>query len=119
MVKMENNTKEDSMTDHEHNLNILNIGEVNENRGNSKWTKNKSRVHERQQFMARNVSLLCPGGQLYTEIELGGDRKTIINGMREINSNITCIDKFSGRRPKPAKAYLLNLLDNIKSIVNP
>jgi hypothetical protein len=120
MVNMENNTKEDSMSDHEHNLNLSAIGELNsETKVFLNETKDKFKGHERRQFMARVVSVLGRGGQLRAEKELGWDRKTIIKGMREIKSGITCIDNFSGRGRKPAEAHLPNLLDDIKSIVYP
>jgi hypothetical protein len=120
MVNMENNIKEDSMSDHERKLKLLAIDELNpETKAFLNETKDKLKGHERRQFMARVVSLLGRGGQLRAEKELGWDRKTIIKGMREIKSGITCIDNFSGRGRKPAEAHLPHLLDDIKSIVTP
>jgi len=117
---MENHTKEDSMSDHEHTLNLLAIDELSlETKAFLNETRAKLKGHERRQFMARVVSLLGRGGQLRAEKELGWDRKTIIKGTKEINSGITCIDNFFGRGRKPAEAYLPNLLDDIQSIVNP
>ena len=120
MVNMENNTKEDSMFDHEHNLNLSAGDELNsETKAFLNETRAKLKGHQRRQFMAQVVSLLGRGGQLRAEKELGWDRKTIIKGTKEINSGITCIDNYSGRGRKPAEAHLPNLIDDIKSIVNP
>ena len=120
MVNMENNTKEDSMSDHEHNLNLSAGDELNsETKAFLNETRAKLKGYQRRQFMARVVSLLGRGGQLRAEKELGWDRKTIIKGTKEINSGITCIDNYSGRGRKPAEAHLPNLIDDIKSIVNP
>ena len=108
------------MYDHEHNLNLSAIDELtSETKAFLNETRDRLKGHERRQFMARVVSLLGRGGQLRAEKELGWDRKTIIKGMREIKSGITCIDNFSGRGRKPAEAHLPNLIDDIKSIVNP
>jgi hypothetical protein len=120
MVNMENNTKEESMSDHKHNLNLSAFDELtSETKAFLNETRAKLKGHERRQFMARMVSLLGRGGQLRAEKELGWDRKTIIKGTKEINSGITCIDNYSGRGRKPAEAHLPDLLDDIKSIVNP
>jgi hypothetical protein len=120
MVNMESHTKEDSMSDHEHDFNLSAIGELTfETKAFLNETRAKLKGHERRQFMARVVSLLGRGGQLRAEKELGWDRKTIIKGMREIKSGITCIDNLSGRGRKPAEAHLPDLLDDIRSIVNP
>ena len=108
------------MSDHEHNLNLSAGDELNsETKAFLNETRAKLKGHQRRQFMARAVSLLGRGGQLRAEKELGWDRKTIIKGTKEINSGITCIDNFSGRGRKPAEAHLPNLIDDIKSIVNP
>jgi len=82
-------------------------------------SRNKFKGHERRQFMARVVSLLGYGGQLKAEQELGWDRKTIIKGMKEIKSGITCIDNFSGRGRKSCEEHLTSLLDDIKKIADP
>jgi hypothetical protein len=120
MVSMENNTKEDSMSDHEHNLNLSAGDELtSETKAFLNETRAKLKGHQRRQFMARVVSLLGRGGQLRAEKELGWDRKTIIKGTKEINSGITCIDNYSGRGRKPAEAHLPNLINDMKSIVNP
>lgn len=117
---MENNTKEDSMSEHEHNLTRLANGELTaETKVLLQETRGKLKGAERRQFMARVVCVLGRGGQLRAEKELGWDRKTIIKGTKELRSGITCIDNFSGRGRKPAEVYLHNLLEDIKSIVNP
>jgi len=74
---------------------------------------------ERRKFMARVVSLFGKGGQSLAERELGWDRKTIIKGMKELQSGFDCVDNFSGRGRNSIEVKLPNLLDDIKDIVNP
>jgi hypothetical protein len=120
MISMENYTKEDSMSEHEHDLTRLANGELTaETKEFLQETRNKLKGAERRQFMARVVSVIGRGGQLRAEKELGWDRKTIIKATKELRSGITCIDNLSGRGRKPAEVHLPNLLEDIKSIVNP
>ncbi len=108
------------MSEHEHDLTRLANGELTyETKRLLQETRDKLKGAERRQFMARVVSVLGRGGQLRAEKELGWDRKTIIKGMKEVKSGITCIDNFSGRGRKPAEVHLPNLLEDIKSIVHP
>ena len=108
------------MTEHEHNLTRLANGELtSEIKRLLQETRGKLKGAERRQFMAQVVSVLGRGGQLRAEKELGWDRKTIIKGTKELRSGITCIDNLSGRGRKPAEVHLPNLLEDIKSIVNP
>jgi hypothetical protein len=120
MISMENNTKEDSMSEHEHDLTRLANGELtSEIKMLLQEIRNKLKGAERRQFMARVVSVLGRGGQLRAEKELGWDRKAIIKGTKELRSGITCIDNLSGRGRRSAEVHLPNLLEDIKSIVNP
>jgi hypothetical protein len=81
-------------------------------------TKDQLTGHERRVFMARVVQILGRGGQFKAEGELGWDRKTIIKGTKEITSNISCVDNFSGRGRKRSEEHLPNLLEDIKQIRN-
>ena len=108
------------MSDHSHLNGISSINHLTpEIKTFFNETRNKLKGHERRQFMARVVSLLGYGGQLKAEKELGWDRKTIIKGMKEVKSGITCIDNFSGRGCKPCEEHLSSLLDDIKKIAEP
>ncbi len=82
-------------------------------------TKERLKGANRRQFMAQFVQLLGRGGQSRAERELGWDRKTIVKGVKEITSGITCVDNFSSRGKKPAEAHLPNLLADIESIIAP
>ena len=82
-------------------------------------TRSKLKGCERRKFMARVVRLMGRGGQLRAERELGWDRKTIIKGTRELQSNIDCIDNFSSRGRHPIEKKLPNILDDIREIVSP
>ena len=108
------------MSEHEHDLTRLANGKLTfETKALLQETRDKLKGAERRQFMARVVSVLGRGGQLRAEKELGWDRKTIIKGMKELKSGISCIDNFSGRGRKRAEVQLPNLLEDIKSIVHP
>ena len=47
------------------------------------------------------------------------NRNVIIKGIKELKSDIRCIDYFSGRGRKPAEHHLPHLLEDIKAIVEP
>lgn len=82
-------------------------------------TRSKLKGCERRKYMAHVVRLMGRGGQLRAERELGWDRKTIIKGTKELESNIDCIDNFQGRGRHPIEKKLPNLLDDIREIVSP
>ena len=73
---------------------------------------------DRRVFMARTVKLLGRGGQRRAEQELGWNRHTIIKGMHELGSGITCLDAFSQRGRLRAEERLPHLLDDIRAIVD-
>jgi hypothetical protein len=73
---------------------------------------------DRRLFMARTVRLLGPDGQRRAERELGWNRGTIRKGMHELTSGIRCVDAFGLRGRKRAEAHLVNLLPDIKAIVD-
>ena len=70
-------------------------------------------------FMAKIVRLMGRGGQRRAERELGWHRQAIIKGEKELSGGIRCIDNFSARGRRPAEHHLPNLLNDIKSIVEP
>jgi hypothetical protein len=72
----------------------------------------------RRLFMARTVKELGPGGQQRAARELRWGRMTIRKGMRELDSGVICIDAFTLRGRKRAKAPLPNLLTDMRAIVD-
>jgi hypothetical protein len=73
---------------------------------------------ERRQFMARTVLLLGLGGQRRAERELGWNRNTLVKGMHELRTGITCVDAFALRGRRRAEAHHPRLLDDLKAIVD-
>ncbi|MGH9841116.1 MAG: ISAzo13 family transposase [Blastocatellia bacterium] len=73
---------------------------------------------DRRRFLARTVKLLGSGGQRRAERELHWDRKTIIKGMHELDSGLSCLDGFSWRGRQKSEVHLPHLLDDIKAIVD-
>lgn len=114
------NKKEYIMSDHNLSLNLSANDELTEEfKFFLNETKDRLKGADRRQYMARAVQFLGYGGQLRAERELRWDRKTIIKGMKEISSGITCIDNFAARGRKAAEAHLPDLLNDIKSILDP
>ena len=74
--------------------------------------------HARRRFMAQTVKELGPGGQRRAECELGWNRETIRKGLRELQSNLICLDNFAARGRKRAEDHLPNLLTDIAAIVD-
>ena len=108
------------MADHKK---VEEIGEIGEITPAMKKTLNETREalksSERRMFMAKIVRLMERGGQRRAERELGWHRQAIIKGEKELSSGIRCIDNFSARGRRPAEHHLPNLLNDIKSIVEP
>jgi len=82
-------------------------------------TKAKLKGSDRRRFMAQIVLALGPGGQSRAQRELGWNRNVIIKGLKELKTNIRCIDNYFGRGRKPAEHHLPHLLEDIKAIVEP
>ena len=82
-------------------------------------TRAKLKGSDRRRLMAQIVLALGPGGQSRAQRELGWNRNVIIKGLKELKSNIRCIDNYSGRGRKPAEHHLPHLLEDIKAIVEP
>jgi hypothetical protein len=82
-------------------------------------TAKKLKGSDRRQFMAQVVQGLGIGGQTFAERELGWNRRTIRKGTEELTSGQAFIDgrSRSGRKKKETK--LPNILEDIKSIVEP
>ena len=73
---------------------------------------------QRRLFMAKTVSAMGRGGQIWAEAHLGWNRETIRKGMHESRTGMTCVDAFHCRRRKPAEEHLPGLLDDIRAIAD-
>src|SRR3954470_11336932 len=73
---------------------------------------------QRRLFMARTVSAMGRGGQIWAEAHLGWDRETIRKGMHELRTGMTCLHAFHCRRRKPAEEHLPRLLEDIRAIAD-
>ena len=76
------------------------------------------KASQRRLFMAKTVTAMGRGGQIWAEAHLGWNRETIRKGMHELRSGMTCVDAFHCRRRKPAEEHLPRLLDDIRSIAD-
>ena len=83
-----------------------------------KETASQLKGAARRRFQAQTVISLGYGGQLLAQKELGWDRNTIRKGIRELTSNITCVDNYSARGRYKAELHLPNLLKDIKGLVD-
>ena len=72
----------------------------------------------RRLFMAKTVSAMGRGGQVWAEAHLGWNRETIRKGMHELRTGMTCLDAFHCRRRKPAEEHLPRLLEDIRAIAD-
>src|SRR3954470_9517732 len=72
----------------------------------------------RRLFMAKTVSAMGRGGQIWAEAHLGWNRETIPNGMDEIRTGMPAPDDFHCRRRKPAEEHLPRLLEDIRAIAD-
>src|SRR5438309_6492570 len=73
---------------------------------------------QRRLFMAKTVSAMGRGGQVWAEAHLRWNRETIRKGMHELRPGMTCVDAFHCRRRKPAEEHLPRLLDDIRAIAD-
>jgi hypothetical protein len=74
------------------------------------------KASQRRLFMAKTVSAMGRGGQLWAEAHLGWNRETIRKGTHELRTGMTCVDAFHCRRRKPAEEHLPRLLEDIRAI---
>lgn len=108
------------MDDHKTIGGIGNINKITpELKKTLKETRETLKGSERRMFMAKIVRLMGRGGQRRVESEFGWHREAIIKGEKELSGGIRCIDNFSGRGRRPAEYHLPNLLNDIKSVVEP
>jgi len=82
-------------------------------------TAKKLKGSDRRQFMAQVVQGLGIGGQTLAERELGWNRRTIRKGTEELTSGQAFIDGRSRSGRKKIETKLPNILEDIKSIVEP
>ncbi len=73
---------------------------------------------QRRLFLAKTVTAMGRGGQIWAEAHLGWNRETIRKGMHELRSGMTCVDAFHCRRRKPVEEHLPRLLDDIRAIAD-
>jgi hypothetical protein len=81
-------------------------------------TANQLKGAARRRFQGQTVMGLGYGGQLIAQNELGWDRKTVRKGIKELTTEITCIDNYSGKGRWKAEEHLPNLLQDIKKLVD-
>ena len=81
-------------------------------------TASNLKGHQRRRFMALTVKELGKGGQRLAQRELGWNRELIRKGTREVESGIICLDAFKARGRKRIETRLVNLLEDLKSIVD-
>jgi hypothetical protein len=74
---------------------------------------------ERRQFMGKVVELLGWGGQSYAEQVLGWNRCTIRKGQAELQNSHNNEDRVEQRGRWRIEEHLPNLLEDIRSIVEP
>ena len=82
-------------------------------------TAQKLKGSDRRQFMAQVVKNLGFGGQTIAERELGWNRRTIRKGMQEFEHEMSIADSFKLRGRKPIEHCLPNLVEDIRSIIDP
>jgi hypothetical protein len=76
------------------------------------------KASQRRLFMAKTVSAMGRGGQVWAEAHLRWNRETIRKGMHELRTGMTCVDAFHCRRRKPAEEHLPRLLEDIRGIAD-
>ena len=74
---------------------------------------------DRRQFMAKVVNVLGRGGQSYAEQVLGWNRCTIRKGQTELVNGFPFKDRFNQRGRNKSETRLPDLLEDIRSIVEP
>ena len=72
----------------------------------------------KRRFMAQTVLELGYGGQTLAAQELGWNRTTIRQGIKELKRGIICVDNHSAKGRKKAEEHLPFLLENIKNLVD-
>ena len=82
-------------------------------------TAKRLKGSDRRQFMAEVVKSLGFGGQIIAEGKLGWNRRTIRKGMQELEHEMSIADSFKLRGRKPIEHQLPNLVEDIRSIVDP
>jgi hypothetical protein len=82
-------------------------------------TAKKLKGSDRRQFMAEVVKGWGRGGATIAERELGWNRRTIRKGMQELEHGMSIADSFRLRGSKSTEHRLPNLLEDIRSIVEP
>ena len=84
-----------------------------------KSAADKLRGVEKRQFMAETANEFGFGGQTACEKHLGWCRNTIRKGQQEIKLSVPFVDRYKDRGRRKAEEINPQLLDDIKSIVEP
>jgi hypothetical protein len=84
-----------------------------------KSAADKLRGVEKRQFMAETANEFGFGGQTACEKQLGWCRNTIRKGQQEIKLSVSFVDRYKDRGRRKAEEINPQLLDDIKSIVEP
>ena len=69
--------------------------------------------------MAEVIRSIGRGGQRWAESHLGWCRTTIRKGLEELNSGHRIVDRYNARGRKRAEFYLVDLNNDIRTIVDP
>ena len=79
---------------------------------------NQLRGSDKRIALAKVSKLIGTGGQSVVAKEFNVSRDTIRKGLHELKSGITIVDAFNARGRKNVEEKLINLLDDIKDIVD-
>jgi hypothetical protein len=84
-----------------------------------KYTSADLKGSERRKFRARVVRSLGWGGQCFAVNTLGWSRENIRKGEGELTSGMDVQDQFHLRGRKPSEYHFPELLNDLKSIIEP
>jgi len=98
----------------------MHINEISETlKSIIKNTAKKLRGFERRIYIAEITIELLDKSTRKAEREFGWGRKTVEKGMKELTTNIRCVDNYSARGNKKTEEKMPELEEDIRSIVDP
>lgn len=74
---------------------------------------------KRRAFEAETTLNLFEGNARQAERELGWDRNTVVKGLKELSSNLQCMDNYQARGARKTEEKLPNLETDIRELVDP